>query len=45
MLSDFDSSQYWNEDNIIAVPKQQMILTPMKVAVEALSTEEAIKAV
>lgn len=40
-LIDLDMSQKWNEDNIIVLQKLQMILTPTKLAVEALSREDA----
>lgn len=40
-LIDLNSSQKWNEDNIAVVQKLQMILTPTKLAVEALSRQDA----
>ncbi|CAH2208826.1 jg14831, partial [Pararge aegeria aegeria] len=40
-LIDLDSSQKWNEDNITVLQKLQMILTPTKLAVEALSRQDA----
>ncbi|GBP39998.1 hypothetical protein EVAR_39227_1 [Eumeta japonica] len=39
-LIDLDSSQKWDEDNITVLQKLQMILTPTKLAVEALSRQD-----
>ncbi|CAB3232008.1 unnamed protein product [Arctia plantaginis] len=39
-LIDLDSSQKWNEDNITVLQKLQMILTPTKLGVEALSRQD-----